>query len=105
MIVPSSFATPEAQLRILSAKSCRLYVRPDSVADAIQEIIGNDSNIQTVAAPGLYQLLNNEPAELVTYDKSWQDGKDDPWLVFHTSGTTGLSKRCAPFSLQLLTPY
>lgn len=105
MIVPSSFATSEAQLRILSAKSCRLYVRPDSAADAVQKIIGNDFKIQTVAAPGLYQLLNNEPAELVTYDKSWQDGKDDPWLVFHTSGTTGLSKRCAPFPLQLLTPY
>jgi hypothetical protein len=25
----------------------------------------------------------------VSYTKSWEEAKDDPWLIFHTWGTTG----------------
>ncbi|MCJ1312470.1 hypothetical protein MMC25_006144 [Agyrium rufum] len=47
--------------------------------------------VQKVASPELEGLLRDEPAEPFVYRKSWKEGKDDPWLVFHTSGTTGNS--------------
>ena len=39
--------------------------------------------------PELDQFLKDDEATQFFYKKSWEEGKDDPWLVFHTSGTTG----------------
>jgi hypothetical protein len=35
--------------------------------------------------------MKEEEAPVFTYLKSWEEGRDDLWLVFHKSGTTGLS--------------
>lgn len=35
--------------------------------------------------------MQEKEAAPSNYPKTWDDGADDPWLVFHTSGTTGLS--------------
>ena len=94
MIVPSSFATPEAQLHILSIKNCKLYLRPKSMANAVNKVIEGNPAILTVTAPEIDELLCPENAEAVAYEKSWEDSKDDPWLVFHTSGTTGEHRVC-----------
>ena len=92
MILPSSFATPEAQRRILSSKGCTVYIRPESSVAALREIEQREPKIQFIRAPELNELLNENPAHPVEYRKSWEHGKDDPWLVFHTSGTTGSCK-------------
>lgn len=89
MIVLSSFATPEAQLRILSLKGCTVYVTADDTGNAAKELGEREPNIQFVQAPKLDKLLNEAPADPVEYQKSWENGKHDPWLIFHTSGTTG----------------
>lgn len=39
--------------------------------------------------PDLQEWLREEQAQPVLYAKSWEEAKSDPWLVFHTSGTTG----------------
>ena len=57
MVLPSSIVTPEAQLRILSMKNCRLYVRPESMATVIDEIVRPQPNVRTVTAPELHELL------------------------------------------------
>ena len=89
MIVLSSFATPEAQLRILSLKGCAVYLTADKTGDDVQELKRREPNIQFVQAPKLDKFLNENPAHAVEYQKSWENGKDNPWLIFHTSGTTG----------------
>ena len=91
MILPSSLVTREAQLRILSAKNCRLYLRPESMATIVDEIVSHHPSVRTVTAPELHELLRDSPAQPGVYQKPWDDAKDDPWLVFHTSGTTGQS--------------
>lgn len=92
MVLPSSIITPEAQLRILSMTNCRLYVRPESMATVIDEIVRSQPNVQTITAPQLHELLQDTPAKPFLYTKSWEDVKDSPWLVFHSSGTTGKSQ-------------
>lgn len=46
----------------------------------------------TLKIPELAEFLDSTPAKLVPFTKTWEEAKDDPWLVFHTSGTTGLPK-------------
>ncbi|KAJ5715912.1 uncharacterized protein N7483_013093 [Penicillium malachiteum] len=50
------------------------------------------SHIQTITVPPLEQFLNETEATSVNYSKTWEEEQDDPWLVFHTSGTTGNPK-------------
>lgn len=43
--------------------------------------------------PDLESLLwDSEEPKHYEYTKSYQEAKDDPWLVLHTSGTTGMVK-------------
>lgn len=62
------------------------------MATVVDEIVQRDLNIRIVVAPELEELLQDKQSKPFVYQKSWKEGKDDPWLVFHTSGTTGKSK-------------
>lgn len=62
------------------------------MATMVDGVVQLKSNIRALVAPDLDELLQETPSEPVAYTKPWDDGKDDPWLVFHTSGTTGMSR-------------
>lgn len=59
------------------------------MAQAVGIILEDAPHIQQIAAPELDSLLQETPAEPFVYPRSWGEGKKDPWLVAHTSGTTG----------------
>ena len=59
------------------------------MASTVDELVRQNNNIRTIDAIKLEELLQPLTAEPIKYTKSWEEGKDDPWLVFHTSGTTG----------------
>ncbi|KAJ5391006.1 AMP-binding enzyme [Penicillium cataractarum] len=92
MVMPSPLITPEAQNRILSAKSCKIYLRPTSMADKVAGLLKEAPAFRVVTVPEIDEFMKEEEAPTFTYSKSWEEGKDDPWLVFHTSGTTGNPK-------------
>lgn len=90
MVLPSPLVTPQAQLQILEKKGCTLYLRAEEMAESVAEILKDTSHIQPITLPSLGHFLNETEAIPVNYPKAWAEGKDDPWLVFHTSGTTGM---------------
>ena len=90
MILPSPLITPEAQLRILEKKDCKLYLRPVEMAGPVDAILQKAPHIECITVPGVEEFLRDDAALPVLYGKTWDEGKDDPWLVFHTSGTTGI---------------
>ncbi|KAJ5528320.1 hypothetical protein N7513_012479 [Penicillium frequentans] len=92
MVLPSPLVTPQAQLQILEKKGCTLYLRPEEMAGSVAEILKDISHIRPITLPPLEHFWNETEAIPVNYPKSWTEGKDDPWLVFHTSGTTGNPK-------------
>ncbi|KAL8829946.1 MAG: hypothetical protein Q9191_001718 [Dirinaria sp. TL-2023a] len=59
------------------------------MAATVDDLVRQHNSIHIIDAIQLDELLQPMIAEPVTYTKSWEEGKDDPWLVFHTSGTTG----------------
>ncbi|KAL3443935.1 hypothetical protein BJX65DRAFT_311412 [Aspergillus insuetus] len=92
LVLPSPLVTGEAQLRILEKKRCTVYLRPASMADHVTSILQGTSYIQTVTVPDIAELFREDEAEPLNYSKTWDEGKDDPWLIYHTSGTTGNPK-------------
>jgi acyl-coenzyme A synthetase/AMP-(fatty) acid ligase len=97
MVLPSPLVTREGQLHILEKKNCTIYLRPSSMASTVDAIVHGIPGIRTVTAPELDELFQETEAEPYVYNKSWEEGKDDPWLVFHTSGTTGQSNQGVEF--------
>lgn len=93
MVLPSPLVTPEAQLQILKKKKCGIYLRPEEMATAVAGVLEGNPNVQAITVPPLDQFFNEKEASPINYSKSWAEGKDDPWLVFHTSGTTGTTPR------------
>ncbi|OQE20888.1 hypothetical protein PENFLA_c015G05828 [Penicillium flavigenum] len=92
LVLPSPLITPEAQKRILEAKSCALYLRPSSLETHVGVALKEAPHIQAITVPEIDEFMKETEAPIYTYPKSWEEGKDDPWLVFHTSGTTGYPK-------------
>lgn len=83
--------TSDAQIRILRAKNCAVYLRPASLADHVSRVLQSVPHVQTITVPGLDYFIQDKEVTAYNYPKTWNDGADDPWLVFHTSGTTGRS--------------
>lgn len=53
-----------------------------------------------IAASKLEELLQVNPPERLIHQKSRKEGENDPWLVFHSSGTTGKSRRSYSFGFE-----
>ncbi|CAI7665550.1 unnamed protein product [Penicillium pancosmium] len=92
IVLPSPLITPDAQTRILNAKNCGLYLRTPAMAEPIAAVLKEAPHVQVITVPDLSVFLNEDTAPKYTYSKSWEEAKDDPWVVFHTSGTTGYPK-------------
>lgn len=63
------------------------------MASPVDTILRGAPHIQTITVPEIEEFLPDAEAVPVIYSKTWEEGKDDPWLVFHTSDTTGMSFR------------
>ena len=48
--------------------------------------------MRSFAVQSLEQLLAEGPVTEIPYDKSFQDGDTEPFIIIHTSGSTGLLK-------------
>lgn len=102
IVLPSSSVTPLARKRILEQKNCGFFLHATTHADDVREVAKIDENIVPLAVPELGTFFTDEPAEKTLYSKVWEEAKDDPWLCFHTSGTTGM-RRLIEFLSRTLT--
>lgn len=59
------------------------------MADQVRAILKDTSHLRAITVPDLGEFVNETEATPFCYPKTWEEGKEDPWLVFHTSGTTG----------------
>lgn len=60
----------------------------------VDQVTEETSGIRILEIPELIEWMKADEAPLFPYNKSWDEGKSDPWLIFHTSGTTGVQIRC-----------
>ncbi|KLJ11455.1 hypothetical protein EMPG_13357 [Blastomyces silverae] len=104
MVLPSPLLTPEAQLRVLEKTNCKLYLRPSEMADSVSNILRDAPHVEQITVPGIEEFFRDDEADRVVYSKTWDEGKTDPWVVFHTSGTTGHPKPVT-YSQQMMATF
>lgn len=93
LLLPSPFASVAAQAHLLKISGCKSYLYAAPLKPMVEEVysfVGTDGPILK-QIPDVSALLDTTKAATVAYTKSWDEASKDPWLIFHTSGTTGTS--------------
>ncbi|OAT05989.1 AMP-binding enzyme [Blastomyces gilchristii SLH14081] len=104
MVLPSPLLTLGAQLRVQEKTNCKLYLRPSEMAGPASNILRNAPHVEQITASGIEEFFRDDEADPMVYSKTWDEGKEDPWLVFHTSGTTGHPKPVTYSQQMMATP-
>ena len=61
----------------------------DSSSAVIQQLQSNWPRLRQLVIPGVGEWFNRDEPTPYPYDKTYAEAKDDPTIIFHTSGTTG----------------
>ncbi|KAL9017666.1 MAG: hypothetical protein Q9185_005000 [Variospora sp. 1 TL-2023] len=80
------------KIHVVKKTNCRAFVCAKSLEGQADVIVKASQDMPVVVAPELAELLAEGPSPPYAYTKSWEEAKDDPWIIFHTSGTSGLPK-------------
>ncbi|KAF2017909.1 AMP-binding enzyme [Aaosphaeria arxii CBS 175.79] len=94
LLLPSPFAAIDAQAHLVQASACRVFLHGKPLAGIIGQVLSKTTNntVSALEIPEVFELLKDEPPPPVSFTKTWEQAQNDPWLIFHTSGTTGLPK-------------
>ena len=98
LLLPSPFLSSSGEAHILEESSCRAYLCGSELKERVSEVLGlvKASDVLELKVPELSELFSNKDAPSFPFTKTWDEAADNPWLIFHTSGTTGefLIKKC-----------
>ncbi|TVY21569.1 Non-canonical non-ribosomal peptide synthetase FUB8 [Lachnellula arida] len=88
----SPFGTVESQHHLLSSTKASVYLHARELGPLIRSVVGENFRISTLEVPEQPKWLFGDIAPYYPYIKTWEEAYADPWIIFHTSGTTGLPK-------------
>lgn len=93
LLLTSPRNTLEAHLFLAKETSCTaMFVPPAFPLPVIGKIL-EAASLRAVDLPGAaHWLAEDEPVDAYPYDKTYAEARLEPWVVLHTSGTTGMPK-------------
>lgn len=103
--MPSLLASLEAQTHLAKTTDTRAFLcaRPlVLLTERLQEAIPGSAMI---VVPELEDWLGEEEVSEYEYKKTWEEAREDPFAIYHTSGSSGLSPRLLFDSNQDLVRY
>lgn len=88
-------------LNILDKADCHVFLSSKNAK--VDHILG-EREMKTGVVPELDDLLEAQEVPMYPYTKSFDEGRKDPCLVLHTTGSTGLPKPIT-WKLEILSTY
>ncbi|KUJ12950.1 putative AMP-binding enzyme [Mollisia scopiformis] len=92
ILLPFPLAPAQIKGYLLDKTECTAFIYAETSRHSIQSILDEQPHLRAIVAPPLLEWMTEAQAEPYGFDKSWDEAADDPWIIFHTSGTTGLPK-------------
>ncbi|MCJ1350457.1 MAG: hypothetical protein MMC33_000438 [Icmadophila ericetorum] len=92
LLLCSPFATMEGQKHIPNVTDCKVYLYADASASVVRSIIGDKQAVRALQVPQLNEWVYGKEFGVFSYEKTWEKAQLDPWIIFHTSCTTGLPR-------------
>ncbi|MCJ1250943.1 hypothetical protein MMC30_008172 [Trapelia coarctata] len=81
----------EAHLSLLEDTDCKLFLMPKAAPPIVKEVLSKRT-MQVYEIPELDEWLNAERGPLYPFEQTFDQARLDPFVVLHTSGSTGLPK-------------
>jgi acyl-coenzyme A synthetase/AMP-(fatty) acid ligase len=91
MMLPSPRNSIEYQQELLRRAGCQTLFCTRSLMAKLASAL-DDLDIFFKTAPELDELLDPTPVPPFPYDATFDEVKKDPFLILHTSGSTGMSE-------------
>ncbi|MCJ1438984.1 hypothetical protein MMC27_008374 [Xylographa pallens] len=81
----------EAHLSLLEALQCNIFFLPQTPPPVVKRIL-TKRRMRTLVLPGLDYWLQEEETRNYPYEKTMDEASHDPFVVMHSSGSTGIPK-------------
>lgn len=106
LMLPSPIATLEAQAYLLREMECKTFLYGGNLGGIVHGAAAKvqEWKIKVLEVPELDTWLKAEKSEPVKWRKSWEEARHLPWIVTHSSGSTGLPKPMA-YTHQMMTSF
>jgi acyl-coenzyme A synthetase/AMP-(fatty) acid ligase len=104
MLVPYPLAPPPVKQHLLTAANCKVLFHITQDIGQVEMFLQPLPHVKAIMVPDLNTWLSAPSIAPIPCRKAWQEGKDDPWLIFHTSGTTGLPK-LVTYTQRMMTSF
>ena len=81
----------QIQVALLEKLDCDLLMTPEQMSDVTRDVLARRA-MQKFILPDLNFFLEGEDVQSYPYTKTWEEARKDPYVVMHSSGTTGTPK-------------
>ena len=81
----------EIQVALLEKLDCDILMTPKQMSDATRGVLDHRA-MRKFILPDLDFFLKDESVQPYAYTKTWEEARKDPYVVMHSSGTTGTPK-------------
>lgn len=92
VLLSSPRNTLEAHLSLLEQTECNVFLQPPVFPLPVVKQIENERPMKVVIIPGGQHWLGEGEHKPYPYTKTFEEASMDPFVVLHTSGSTGLPK-------------
>lgn len=94
LLFPSPAATPAGQAHLVRKTECRTFFYGGLLKPVVESVVAEvqEWQVQVDKVSEVEEFLREEKAREWPWKKSWNEARDLPWLILHTSGTTGFPK-------------
>lgn len=94
MLFTSPRYSTEGQVRLMKAVDCKAILTSSIItpmSEVVEQVAQKHGDIPIHQVPMVTHFLDGE-YQPFPYNKSFEQAHDEPWMVLHTSGTTGFPK-------------
>lgn len=78
----------KVQVALLEKLECDILMTPEQMSDTTRGVL-NSRAMRKFILPDLVFFFEDEPVQPYPYTKTWEEAREDPYVVMHSSGTTG----------------